>query len=363
MVSQANDLPICFDARMAQASGIGTYIRGLLGALSEQGQSLKIIVSTPDDAPHNWPKQVVPSRFYSLGEQLRVPIAFWNSRARLLHAPHYNLPIAIASRCIVTVHDLIHLKFPEFLPSKLAGLYAHSFLYRWVPKARAILTVSEHSRKDLIETLGIPAHKITVTYPGVSRSFRPQTSEEVAPILEKIGLQPGYFLYVGNLKPFKNVERVLDSYVHFRARHPNGPEMVFVGRNFIPGFDQRLKKSSGVRWLAELGHADLPAIYAAALALIFPSLYEGFGLPPLEAMACGTPVVCSRRASLPEVVGDAAILVDPLSTDEIRDAMIRIWSEPGLREKMGKIGADRAKSFTWERTAQQTLAAYERALS
>jgi glycosyltransferase involved in cell wall biosynthesis len=351
------DRRVCFDARMAFASGIGTYIRGLLPALAPR-IPLTLLHDPLDNLPGPWEHLPVASRFYSPQEQWTVPRAFRRSRAGLLHVPHYNIPVAMASRCVVTVHDLIHLKFPEYLPSRLAWLYAQTFFHLFIPRTRAILTVSEHTKKDLIELLGIPASKITVGPPGVSPHFRAFADQDLQPLLQKLGLAKGYFLYVGNLKEFKNVPRLLDAYAELKTRHPDAPPFVFVGRNFIPGFDTRLRNAAGVTWLETLNHDALPGVYAGARALVFPSLYEGFGLPPLEAMACGTPVITSNRASLPEVVGDAAIQIDPLSQNDLVDAMRRLWQTPSLARELSDKGLKRSRLFTWSLTAEKTLEVY-----
>jgi glycosyltransferase involved in cell wall biosynthesis len=356
---------ICFDARMAQASGIGTYIRGLLGELGKMQPPpypFTVLAGESNGVPASWSKITVSSRFYSLGEQASVPWAFHRSGASLFHAPHYNLPVLIASRCVVTVHDAIHLKFPEFLPSRLASIYANAFFYQWVPRAQAILTVSEHTKKDLVDLLSIPESKITVTPPGVPDGFRLQAPSEVDSTLASLGLQRGYFLFVGNLKEFKNVPRLLEAYKHLKTKHPDAPPFIWVGRNFIPGFDRQLADTPDARWLSEIEQAALPAVYAGALALVFPSLYEGFGLPPLEAMACGTPVICSLRASLPEVVGEAALFIDPLSVEEMSNAMARLWQSPEFARQLSEKGLQRAARFSWSATAEKTLQVYHQCL-
>jgi glycosyltransferase involved in cell wall biosynthesis len=357
---------ICFDARMAQASGIGTYIRGLLKALADLGTvvpAMTLLTDPPNGVVGPWARIPVSDRFYSWREQISVPQAFRRSGAQLLHVPHYNVPIWLASRSIVTVHDLIHLKFPEFLPSRLAWLYAQSFFRHWVPKTRAILTVSENTKKDIITMLGIPETKITVTPPGVPDGFRELKRADVEAGLRPLGLTPGYFLYVGNLKEFKNTPRLLKSYRDLHQRHPECPPFVFVGKNFIAGFDQELQKHPSVRWFPALDREMLPLMYAGAKALVFPSLYEGFGLPPLEAMACGTPVICSDRGSLPEVVGDAAVTVDPLNEEEIMTAMRRIWQEPNLGASLSIKGRERSRRFNWQTTAERTLGVYQQVLA
>jgi len=408
---------VAMDARMVDASGIGTYIRGLLSHLPEVPGTKDRIVLIGDptrlhevqigdaarlsEVPIGDPARfsevsigagmrtrpgrqkakvseepfgtrmrtsdppysmvTAASRIYSAREQWEIPRAFGRTRARLLFVPHYNVPVSAVARSVVTIHDLIHLKFPQFLPSKGALLYANLFLRHVVPRARAILTVSEHSRRDLVETLGLPESRITVTPLGFAPQFRPRDPEEIAEALSRLGLAAGYLLYVGNLKEFKNVPLLVRAYRELRQKSDGLPPLVLVGRNSIAGFEEVIREAGGVRWLPEVRREDLPLVYGGAMALVFPSLYEGFGLPPLEAMACGTPVICSNRASLPEVVGDAALLIDPLSLEDLQAAMVRVAGDAGLRQALREAGLARSRRFTWRRTAEQTWEVLTRA--
>ena len=330
---------IALDVRMARASGIGTYLQGLLPALRElQTDREEMVLQFVD----------VKADIYSLREQVAVPNACRKLSARLLHSPHYNVPIVMTNRCIVTVHDLIHLKFPQFLPSSLAKAYADFFFKIIIPRCRAILTVSEHTKKDLIEILKISAEHITVACPGVPSQFHSQSADAVEEVLTSYGLQRGYFLFVGNLKEFINVRFLVKTYQVLRERLSDCPPLVIVGRNFIPGFDKQLESMPSVRWLKEVEPEILPCLYAGALGLVFPSLYEGFGFPPLEAMACGTPVICSNAASLPEVVGNAALVIDPRSVDSLLDAMIKLQQDSALRDNLRLLGLKRAAQFSWK---------------
>lgn len=350
-------LLVAIDARMVEASGIGSYVRGLLSGLPEEagGTDRFVAIGSPE-LLRSWSIPVISATapIYGLREQWQVARAFARSRAPLLFVPHYNVPVRAVTRSLVTVHDLIHLKFPQFLPSRLALTYARFLLGEVVPRARAILTVSENSKRDLVEMLGIPAAKITVTYSAAGEGFRPRTDDEVRPVLERWGLDPGYLLYVGNLKEFKNVPFLVDAYAELRGTTADLPPLVLVGRNFIPGFDARLRTAPGVIWLSAVRSEDLPFLYCGATAFLYPSLYEGFGLPPLEAMASGTPVICSNRGSLPEVVGEAVILFDPESRSELGAAVERILRDQGLRERLRGAGLDRAGIFNWKRTAGLT---------
>jgi len=357
---------IAIDARMASASGIGTYLRGLVPALYQlqtDREELVLIKSEGEADLHPGRTLTVKSGIYNLREQMVIPKACRALSAQLLHSPHYNIPVLMTRRCVVTVHDLIHLKFPQFLRSPLARAYAHFFFKTVIPRTRAVLTVSEHTKKDLIEMLGIPAGHITVANPGVPAQFQPQTSEQIAQTLRAFGLQRDYFLYVGNLKEFKNVQFLVKGYKILNEKLTDCPPLVIVGRNFIPGFDKQLEAMPSIRWLKEVEPAMLPSLYAGALGLVFPSLYEGFGFPPLEAMACGTPVICSASASLPEVVGNAALLIDPRSTDSLLQAMLRLQQDSSLRRDLRSLGLQRAAQFSWKTLAEKTFSVYRQCLN
>ncbi len=358
--------PICIDARMIGASGIGTYLQGFLDVLQRR-KNLPIsfcLLGDPSRLPQGpWQIRSASSSIYSLSEQMELPWLMRRAGAALLHAPHYNMPCFAASRTIVMVHDLIHLKFPQFWPSAIARAYAYFFFHQVVPRARAILTVSENTKRDLMEMLSIPGERITVTYPAVRHDQFQAIQPEALSEFRKLELPGEYLLYVGNLKEFKNVERLVEAYSRLKASHPDIPPLVLVGRNFIPGFEERIASVKGIRWIGEVRRELLPCLYKKALVFLFPSLYEGFGLPPLEAMASGTPVLCSNRASLPEVVGDAALFVNPESTEDLAAGIERLAGSDALRKELSAKGLKQAARFSWDRMTDQTLRVYEQCLS
>ena len=206
----------------------------------------------------------------------------------------------------------------------------------WSRAAKAIMTVSENTKRDLVDMLSIPKDRITVTYPAVDHARFQQKDPASLAELKALGLPSDYLLYIGNLKEFKNVERLVKAYERLWSVRSDSPPLVLVGRNFIPGFDKTIGRVKGLHWLGEIRRELLPSLYQNALLFLFPSLYEGFGLPPLEAMASGTPVLCSNRASLPEVVGEAAVMIDPENIDEMAAAMRRLIDD--------RAGASRAQS-------------------
>ncbi len=329
---------IVIDARMIGFSGIGTYVQELLNGLRSR-TTLPFdlsLVGNPKMIPSGpWSVEAVSSPIYTLQEQLKIPWAFSRLKADLMHSPHYNMPMILAGRTVVTVHDLIHLKFPQQCPSGIARAYARFFFHHVIPKARAIMADSESTKRDLMEMCHIPGDRISVVYLAVDHERFRQRVPEQAIELKRLGLPPEYLLYIGNLRELKNVRRLVNAYQTLRSTRQSTPPLVLVGRNFIPGFDHTVSQTSGIHLVGVKCRDNLlPCLYQNAMVFLFPSLYEGFGLPPLEAMASGTPVMCSDRGSLAEVVGDAALLVNPESIEEMTAAMKRLIDEPQLRKEL-----------------------------
>jgi glycosyltransferase involved in cell wall biosynthesis len=231
-----------------------------------------------------------------------------------------------------------------------------------VRRADHLLAISEHTRRDLIDLLGAPPAGVTVTHCGVDPTFRPLDAAQVAAWRARYGLPERFILYVGTLEPRKNVPRLLDAYARLRRRGPVPPLVLVGGRGWRhAAIDARLAAlglGDAVRFLGYVPAAELPLCYNAAGVFVYPSLYEGFGLPPLEALACGTPVVTSNAASLPEAVGDAAVLVDPRDPAALADALAAALADEPLRQRLRAAGLAQARRFSWRRMAEQTLAVY-----
>src|SRR6185312_8380543 len=223
---------VCIDCRMIGASGIGTYLRGLLSGLSDKkppALEFALLGRASELIDQPWDRIEVDAPIYSFKEQVAIPRAFRRSKAALLHSPHYNVPLRVASRAIVTVHDLIHLKFPQYLSSNLAKAYAKFYFHFVIPRTRAILTVSENTKRDLMEMLRIPAERVTVAYPAISKEFTPQARDLCRRRLAEYQLPEEYLLYVGNLKESKNIAFLLEGYRTLKTRRPDLPPLVLVG--------------------------------------------------------------------------------------------------------------------------------------
>jgi glycosyltransferase involved in cell wall biosynthesis len=359
---------IAIDARKLRDFGIGTYIRNILIELSRLDQATEyVVLCRPDDVEsgevlgRNFRMVPESAPTYSIEEQIRIPIALAREGVKLVHEPHYVLPPAIGCRSVVTIHDCIHLMFPQYLPSKLAYVYAKASMWSATRKADRILTVSEASKRDILRFFDVKPEKVAVIHNAIDERFlAPADATRMDLVRQRYQLDHPFILYVGNIKPHKNVERLIDAFGRARTAGPDGLKLVIIGDELsrYPALRQavhRHKLDKQVRFLGFQPQETLAAFYRLARAFVFPSLYEGFGLPPLEAMACGCPVVASRAASLPEVCGDAAYYIDPMDVHSIAEGMYKVLVDDELRHSLTEKGGERAKLFTWERTAQQTL--------
>jgi glycosyltransferase involved in cell wall biosynthesis len=264
---------------------------------------------------------------------------------------------------VVTVHDCIHLRFPRHLPNKAALAYARNMLRRAVRTSQRVLTGSESTRSDLVELVGADPAKIKVIPYGCDPYFFESPSEDELEAANKLyGLTRPFLLFVGNAKPHKNLQRLMKAFALLTERYPDIDLLVAGGeqeaaKDLVAELGQA-ELAKRIRFFGYLPKTDLRALYTLATVFVFPSLYEGFGLPPLEAMACGTPVIAGRCSSLPEVIGHAGLLVNPRKEDAIADAIRLLLDDSTLRAALGERGREQARQFTWESTAVQTLEVY-----
>ena len=305
-----------------------------------------------------------PSRPYSLAEQVMLPARLVMQNVSLLHEPHYVLPPLVPCRAVVTIHDCIHLMFPQYLPNRFAYGYARATLWAATKRAERIFTVSETSKADILRYCDVPAERIIVVYNAIDDRFAaPPDMEAVERVRERYQLNGPFALYVGNIKPHKNLERLIDAFDLVRRNGYERLELLIIGDQIskYPRLRRAVDKHKlhkHVRFLGFVADDTLAALYRLATVFVFPSLYEGFGLPPLEAMASGTPVVTSNRSSLPEVVGDAAVLVDPYSAASIAEGIQRVLSDADLRRTLSERGLARAREFSWETSIRRIHEVY-----
>ena len=352
---------IGIDARKLHDFGIGTYIRNLLRHLARLDRQTEfVLICRPEDREtlaslgENFRPVPETAGNYSISEQVKIPLALRREGVTLFHAPHYVLPPLVTCRSVVTIHDCIHLMFPQYLPGRFALAYARSSIAVAARRAIRVLTVSESSKRDILRFVDVPPDKIDVIYNAYDERFAIEPREEdVVRVRERYQLHDPFVLYAGNVKPHKNLERLIEAFDLVRARGLDHLKLVLIGDEISKYAALRravhqhhLHKH--VRFLGYMPQETLAVMYRLAGVFVFPSLYEGFGLPPLEAMASGTPVVTSNVSSLPEVAGDAAVLVDPYDPEAIGDAIYRVLTDEALRCGLRQKGIARAREFSWE---------------
>lgn len=371
---------IVVDARPAvfpQKTGVGYYTWHLLRLLPQVDPSTTYVawylnagalLGGPRRplralAAHNLVHRGIPipaAWFERLSERFDLPRIEWFTRPDVLFGPNFVPPPTRARRLVVTVHDLAFRRFPETAPHSTRWWLAR--LDRTLGRATRIIAVSESTRRDLLELYGVEPARISVIPLGVDRSmFRPSPRDATEGMRSRFGLDGPYLLSVGGIEPRKNLPAVLSAFARLGPDlrlviagagvdwNPEGTGLLREALRSLPAETRRRVVQTGY-----VSEGDKVALLSGAEALVYPSLYEGFGLPVLEAMACGTPVVTSDRSSLPEVAGEAALLVDPDDPEAIAVAVDRVLSEGRLREHLREAGLERAAGFTWEGTAQAT---------
>jgi glycosyltransferase involved in cell wall biosynthesis len=289
-------------------------------------------------------------------------------RMSLLHSPDFIPPAFGARRMVITVHDLSFVHFSQCLAPQALRHYAGQIEWA-ISRADHILADSNQTREDLIQLLSAPPDKVTTVHLAADERFRPlSTPADQMSALRRYGLSPGYVLFVGTLEPRKNIPTLLAAYRRLLDRNGTRVPLVLVGRRGWSVDDifetvETLQLGRQVRVIDDgVGQESLVELYNGAGVLVLPSFYEGFGLPVLEAMACGTPVVAAHRGSLPEIVGDAGLLINPEDADGLASAIERVLADEGLRSDLIERGYAHASKFTWAETARQTLRVYRRVL-
>lgn len=359
---------IGIDARMLDNTGIGRYLRNLLihlARLDNRNEYIVFINQTNSRVVAQANFQFVPltiaTPLYSLREQCWLPLEIRRWGLDFCHYPNFSLPLIHTCPFLVTIHDLIYYLYPDQCPSRAAHHYARFMLRHATREARAVITDSEHSKRDLMRHCHVAADRIQVILPAADAGATP-VRRDAAPLSHHGIVQP-YILYVGKHHLYKNISTLLHAYVMHRDTL-NNFQLVIAGtrdarRKVLYHEAATLDPGHRILFTDFVADAELFDLYRGASLFVFPSLYEGFGLPPLEAMACGVPVISSNAASLPEVVGDAAIQVDPLNVRGLADAMRTVLTDPELQASLRQRGLERARQFSWDTAARQLLQVYE----
>lgn len=295
-------------------------------------------------------------------EQLVFPFEVSPLQLDVLHSPDFIPPFRVKCRSVITIHDLNFLLYPHFLTKDAARYYGQ--IDQAVRRSDAIIAVSKATRADIIRLLGVPESKVRVIYEAASPTFRPLHNPDLPrEVQRRFGVRGDFVLFVSTIEPRKNVPTLLRAFRQFLDDYRLDVQLVLAGQKgwlFEEVFElaSELKLEDHALFVGRVSSEELLWLYNAAKALVAPSIYEGFGLTPLEALACGTPVVVANTSSLPEVVGDAGLLIDPNKADEIAVAMWRILTDSELRKSLIEKGLKRAAHFSWDKAAQETLDLY-----
>jgi glycosyltransferase involved in cell wall biosynthesis len=355
----------------AERDGIGWSITHLLRHLLRVGPQHAFTVFT------NLPAESVRAEFdhvpnldvvsfrmrsYTLWEQVGLPLALARRRLDVFHSP-LGLPVLCRPPGVATIHDVCFCTHAATFTRRM-WLYFRIFLPLAVRRARIVQTVSETSKQAVIDLLHVAPGKVRVVPNGISEEFRePDEGSDLAAVRDRCGLPAEFMLYVGTLEPRKNLLRLLQACERLWSTHRVSHKLVIVGKQGwlardVHDYIDRAGLHDRVVFAGYVARADLPAVYALATVFVYPSLCEGFGLPPLEAMACGTPVVASNASAMPEVLGEAARLVDPLDVEALAAAIGEVLEDERLRDELRSAGLKRAYEYRWEASARQMLDVY-----
>ncbi len=365
----------------SRATGSAQYMIHLLDALAQIDQHNEYILLGPrpiqPTGQHSFPYQVHPVPAFAarneniekvIWEQLTAPHAARHANVDLFHVPYFAPPLVVRTPTVVTIHDVIPLRLPAYQFSGKIKAYM-SLVSRAAHRATMIITVSQHAKQDMVDALKLPPERIRVIYEAAGDEYHPITDPAIQETTRaRYGIGKRYLFYLGGLDQRKNVPQLIHAFAHLYAQIGDPDLQLVISGN--PDKQQGPLFPDPRPVAADLGMSgqiiycfiedeDKAAIYSGASLFVFPSLYEGFGLPPLEAMSCGAPVVCSNRTSLPEVVGDAAICLDPEDTQALVEAMRQVLTNRTLQADLRARSLQRAAQFNWSKTAQETLAVYE----
>jgi glycosyltransferase involved in cell wall biosynthesis len=355
---------------VAQRTGTEHYTRALLGALmvgDERNRYRLYCNQPPADLPALPPNFTLrPIPLARAWTHARLSLEMLHAPPNVLFVPAHALPLALPRRSVVTIHDLGFVHYPH---AHTAGqrLYHRVFTPLSVHRATHIIAISQATKRDLQQIYRVPTHKITVVHHGVDDRFQPLELATIPPVLQRYGIRQPYLLFVSTVQPRKNVARLIEAFARARRMldRPNLTLVLAGKRGWLTDAIERraveLGIGNAIRFVGYVPDYDLPALLNGALAYVAPSLYEGFGMTVLEAQRCGTPVLASNVSSLPEVVGEAGLLVDPHDVAGIANDIVRLVEDAQLRTSLRERGLRHAASWTWERTAQQTVAVLEAA--
>lgn len=373
-------MKIAFDIRRLEDYGVGTYIRNLVLHFASLDHDISFsLIARPGQPeelgglPPDFDFLIDPTSGGSFWNNLVLPRLLDGSRVELLHTPHYHSPRFLRCHSVITVHDCVHVLFPNVAGSQAEFRRARMRTRRSVKRCSRIIAVSEATCRDLMRLFQVPRGKIKVIHNAIDERITTRTrEEEEKKILERYQVHSPFLLYAGNVRPHKNLARVIEAFAVLKSELQENPawwdlKLLIIGDELSK--HQLLRRAAirggvqnDVRFLGFVSYETLRIFYRTAHIFVFPSLYEGFGLPPLEAMANGTPVLTSNVSSLPEVLGDAALLVNPENVFDISKGLKHLLLDSSLRRDLSERGYRQAKKYSWRKSAETTLKIYQKVL-
>ena len=359
---------IAIDARMINPGsmhGIARYVYELLMCLMKSGVGDDYFIIVNPNSPLesiSWPRHMslktVQGSWMSLSQQWELPRLLHDIKADLFHAPSFMAPLVCPCRLVMTIHDLNHMVLPQFY-TPFHQFYYQLFVRSCIRRSDYILTVSNFSKDEIVRNLAISPDKIFVTYNGVSDNYRPVVDQEYLDYVRDIYELPERFIFcLSNNKPHKNVHQLVRAYCHAQLTVPLvlacpvDTSLIRIAENY--------GKKHLIYFSKFIAEEHLPSVYSMTHLFVYPSTYEGFGLPPLEALSCGAPVVVAHSSSLPEVVGDSAIFTDPFDYQDIARALELGVRDEALRNRLSQIGVQHARRFSWQAMTDQTVEIYKK---
>jgi glycosyltransferase involved in cell wall biosynthesis len=375
-------MKICFDARVIinKNTGLGSYTYNIISNLLKVDDSNEyhVLVNKTLSSDHpvfslnhkNLIKHIVNIPEVTPEQQFLVPIKLFAIKPDVYHYPGFDLPIFQPYRSVFTVHDLTYIRHRTlYLNNRwLKNQYTRHIMKWGVKKASKVIAVSKSTKQDLVNLLQAPESKIEVIYEAIDESLldgsalnRNPQNRDYSPFLTN---EDKYFLFLGERRPHKNIVRIIEAFAIFKQKIGSGYKLIIGGKAYASYSEpekkvKELRLAESVIFLGYIEESELPPLYRNAICFLFPSIYEGFGIPILEAMACEVPVITSNLSSMPEIAGNAALTVDPYNVNEITDAMIKITSDSILRQQLIQNGLKRVRDFSWKRAAEETLKVYE----
>ncbi|MBI3485807.1 glycosyltransferase family 4 protein [Candidatus Daviesbacteria bacterium] len=370
---------IGIDARLYNESGVGRYIRNLLNELQILDKENIYYIFLLNESfnkitfSNNFQKVLADIRWYGFSEQLKLPLLLNKYHLDLLHIPHFNVPLLYSGKVVVTIHDLIHQKFQmqrastkNALDYKIKKIGYKKIFTKAINKSQKIFVVSEYIKEELMKSCQVPSEKIVITQEAVDQTIinlsKKITEKEIKKVIKKFNIKYPYLFYVGNAHPHKNIEGLINAFLQIKKNYQH-LKLVLSGNDHY--FWQKIKeqyRNKNIIYTGFVSDQELVALYKSSLAYVIPSLDEGFGIPLLEAFACGCPVLSSNIKSLQEVGGDAALYFDSSSREDFMDKLILIINNQALRTKLIARGQRRYKHFSWNKLAKQTLSIYQEVL-